>query len=150
MNSNAKGKRIEREAAAFLTRIGFDARRGQQHRGGADAPDVIVASLGNLHVEVKGIARLDLGTAALDNAMRQATTDAGEHIRPVVLWRPIRKGWRLTWREHGTMPTVAGEADIRDTLHRLNADGERVPSEGACPSCGESIALCQSIQDRES
>ena len=41
----SKGAHGERELAAILTAEGFDARRGLQHRGGPDSPDVIVPSL---------------------------------------------------------------------------------------------------------
>jgi Holliday junction resolvase len=53
LNSNQKGKRGEREAAAFLTDEGFPARRGQQFAGGTDSPDVVCESLSGLHFEVK-------------------------------------------------------------------------------------------------
>ena len=101
VNSCRKGKVVERQAAAFLRGLGFDARRGQQHAGGHDSPDVVVADLPGVHIEVKGVASMDLGTVALSNALAQAHRDAGADKVPVVLWRPLRRPWRLTYIEGG-------------------------------------------------
>jgi hypothetical protein len=51
-----KGKRVERAAAKALTELThFECRRGAQHRGGPNSPDVI-GPFGT-HVEVKGCVR---------------------------------------------------------------------------------------------
>ena len=121
VNSCQKGKRVERQAAAFLRGLGFDARRGQQHAGGADSPDVAVADLPGVHFQIKGVASMDLGTVALTSALAQATRDAGPDKLPVCLWRPLRKPWRLSWIEHGNETTTTGDDAIRATLARLNA-----------------------------
>ena len=120
VNSCQKGKRTEREAAAYLNRLGFTARRGQQHAGGADSPDVVVADLPHVHHEVKGVASMDLGTVALSNALAQAHRDAGPDKAAVVLWRPLRRPWRLTYIEGGVELTTAGDDAIGATLARLN------------------------------
>lgn len=85
--SRDKGKRGEREAAALLRAHGFEARRGVQHAGGPDSPDV-VHSIPGVHLEVKRTERLSL-YAALD----QAATDAPDGAVPVVLHRKSRREW---------------------------------------------------------
>lgn len=128
MNSKAKGKRGELQAAAYLRRLGFTARRGVQYRGDPDAPDLIVSDLPRVHLEIKRRETLDIGTAELDQAMTQANADAGLR-EPVVLWRRNRTGWRLTWIEPGSgiQLTTCGDAEIAATLRRLNTDLEATP-----------------------
>jgi Holliday junction resolvase len=58
VNSKRKGKEGEREFAHLCQTFGFQARRGQQYRGGPDSPDVV--GLPFLHVEVKRRERVDL------------------------------------------------------------------------------------------
>ena len=87
MNSNQKGKRGERELAAWLTERGFPSRRGQQYSGSPDSPDVVCPSL-PLHFEVKRVERL-----RLHEAMQQAIDDTGPGMVPVVAYRASRKPW---------------------------------------------------------
>jgi hypothetical protein len=87
LNSKQKGKRGEREAAAFLTDEGFPARRGQQFAGGADSPDVVCESLSGLHFEVK---RCERGNPY--DWISQAQRDAGYKL-PVVLHRRNDHEW---------------------------------------------------------
>ena len=85
--SREKGKRGEREVAELLRKHGLAARRGQQFRGGADSPDVVVeGSL--LHVEVKRTE-----TLALWPAMTQAAEEAPPGAVPVVVHRPSKRRW---------------------------------------------------------
>jgi hypothetical protein len=85
--SREKGKRGEREAAAEIRRLfGVEARRGVQHRGGPDAPDITTAMCG-VHFEVKRRETLRLA-----DALAQAIADAGSHV-PVVLHRANGKPW---------------------------------------------------------
>jgi hypothetical protein len=85
--SRRKGCRGELEAAAELRRLfGVEARRGQQHHGGPDAPDV-QAAIPGVHFEVKRVEALRLYPA-----LEQAITDAGENL-PVVLHRANQKPW---------------------------------------------------------
>ena len=73
--SRDKGKRGEREAAAELGELlGVDARRGAQHRGGPDSPDVVLDGV-RLHVEAKRSERLSL-YAALGQAIGDAPCGA--------------------------------------------------------------------------
>lgn len=87
MNSRDKGKRGERELAAWLTERGFPASRGAQHRGGPDSPDVLCPGL-PLHFEVKRTE-----TLRLHEAMAQALEDAGEGKVPVVAHRRSGGEW---------------------------------------------------------
>lgn len=70
MNSNAKGKRGEREWRDELRAQGYEARRGQQFSGSPDSPDV-VSSL-PIHFEVKRTEKL-----VLRSAVAQAEGDSG-------------------------------------------------------------------------
>ncbi len=85
--SRRKGKRRERELAALLSVEGFAATRGQQHRGGPDAPDIIVPSLPGIHFEAKRCERLNLY-----DAVAQAKNDAGGKL-PVVAHRRNACEW---------------------------------------------------------
>jgi Holliday junction resolvase len=87
-NSREKGKRGEREFAAFLRTLGFDARRTQQYSGDAGTADVD-SSVEGVHWEVKrrsGIASLRF--------MEQAERDALQSV-PVVALREDRGEWHL-------------------------------------------------------
>ncbi len=86
MNSNAKGKRGEREFAAFLRELGVEARRGQQYDG-TEGRDVI-ADLPGYHFEVKRNEAL-----RLREAVAQAATDAREDEVPVVVHRWNHGKW---------------------------------------------------------
>ena len=123
INSRQKGARGERECAAYLRSIGIaDCRRGQQFSGSKDSPDV-VTSLTNVHIECKfGVGGLDLGTDLLDKAINQARNDKGDAKRWCVLWKPMRKSWRMTfaWPSNGTVCTVTGPATICSILQQLN------------------------------
>ena len=86
-NSCRKGKVGEREVANMLKRQGFaDARRGQQHSGGEDSPDVV--GLDGYHIEVKRTEKFRLW-----DAMEQAENDSGEDNIPIVMHRKSRKDW---------------------------------------------------------
>lgn len=98
MNSTRKGKQGERQAAAYLRSLGFTARRGQQHAGGPDSPD-IVTDIPGWHFEVKYGSRsyINFG-ATLDKALAQATREAPPGAQPAVLWYQTGglKRWVLT------------------------------------------------------
>lgn len=88
INSRAKGCRHEREVAKLLTELfGVDARRGQQHAGHADAPDV-VHGIDGMHVEAKHVERLNLWDA-VSQSSRDAKT-GGDKI-PTVIHRKNKK-----------------------------------------------------------
>lgn len=88
-NSCNKGKNGEREFAAKLREWGFtSARRGQQHAGGNDSPDVRCEELSDIHFEVK---RVQAGNPY--GWLAQAKRDAGENKIPVVAHRRNRQDW---------------------------------------------------------
>lgn len=86
-NSCVKGKVGEREFAALLREWGFEAKRGQQHAGGAGSPDVI-SNVPGVHFEVK---RVQAGNPY--TWMKQAVKDAGGEKLPVVAHRRNRQDW---------------------------------------------------------
>ncbi len=90
-NSRAKGVRGELEWAAVCRAEGYDARRGQQHRGGADSPDVIVDM--PFYFEVKRTERLSIYPA-----MQQAEGDAPAGIPPVVTHRRNNHDWIVSMK----------------------------------------------------
>lgn len=85
--SRDKGKVGEREVAMLLREYGFEARRGQQFKGGPGSPDV-VHSIPNVHIEVKRTERLQLY-----EALRQATFEASPEKVPVVFHRRNNQPW---------------------------------------------------------
>jgi Holliday junction resolvase len=91
-NSRSKGARGEREGRDQLRDAGFEARRGQQHAGGPDSPDVVCPDLPGIHFEVKRVENLNL-----HKAMGQAIRDAADCI-PVVAHRRNRGDWMVTMR----------------------------------------------------
>lgn len=85
--SRDKGKRGERDARdALIEHLGCEAKRGQQHCGGEDSPDV-KTSIDGVHFEVKRTEKL-----SLYQALEQAIGDAGSNV-PVVLHRKNNKPW---------------------------------------------------------
>ncbi len=85
--SRDKGKRGEREVVKLLESHGFEARRGQQHRGGSDSPDVI-HNIANVHIEVKFVEAL-----RLYKALEKEKTEAEAGKVPVVFHRRKGKPW---------------------------------------------------------
>lgn len=89
--SREKGKRGEREVAALLCFLGYEASRGQQFHGGPDSPDVV--GLPGIHIEVKRTEKL-----ALYEAMEQSQRDCGEGELPIVVHRRNGKKWVVCMR----------------------------------------------------
>ncbi len=84
--SRDKGKRGELEVVALLQKHGFEARRGQQFRGGGDSPDVI-HNMDGLAGEVKLRE-----TLSLYPTLEKAAEDDADKT-PVVFHRRNRKPW---------------------------------------------------------
>lgn len=89
MHSKNKGKRGELELRDVLRSLfpGVSAeeiKRGQQHKGGPDSPDV---TFPGVHFECKRTERFNLY-----DAMEQAIGDAGDNV-PVVAHRRNREDW---------------------------------------------------------
>jgi hypothetical protein len=130
VQSRAKGCRGEREAARYLTSIGFEASRNG--RNGYSTDDLIVPGLPNVHVEVKfGVVGMDIGTALLRKAWEQAADGAwaspmnqilGKIPTPVVLWKPPRRPWRLTWMAECGLVTTTGDEAVKTQLLSLKGD----------------------------
>jgi Holliday junction resolvase len=90
--SRQKGKRGERQAAAFIRdEWGVEARRGRQFSGSPDSPDVVI-QIENMHIEVK--AR-EVGEGKVRDWLEEAATDAPDRM-PVLMHRRNRKDWLLT------------------------------------------------------
>lgn len=93
MNSRDKGKRGEREWAAFLREhFGLDAKRGVQYAGSPNSPDVQGGWEGT-HPEVKRVENLDL-----PKAVEQAVRDSGIGQIPYVAHRKNNAPWLITIR----------------------------------------------------
>ena len=90
INSKRKGNNGEVELAHVLESHGYKARRGQQYSGATGEPDVI-HNMGNLHIEVKRVERLDIF-----KAMEQSRNDARINEIPVVMHRKNHKPWLVT------------------------------------------------------
>lgn len=103
INSRDKGCRGERELADWLRDRGVEARRGQQHAGGASSPDVI-AALPGIHLEVK---RVEVGSPY--GWLRQAIRDAGDRLIPTVFHRRNRQDWIVILRAEDFLKLYRGE-----------------------------------------
>lgn len=93
MNSKQKGKRGELEFCSFLRDQGFEARRGQQYKGGGDSPDVVSDLPLPIHWEVKRTEAFRLW-----DALTQAKAEAGAVELPVVAHRRNRCEWVVVLR----------------------------------------------------
>jgi hypothetical protein len=138
MNSCNKGKVGEREWRDFCRDEGYDARRGQQHAGGADSPDVICPALHWIHFEVKRVQRL-----CIEDAMSQAHRDAGGKKVPVVAHRRNHCPWLVTMDAEtffqfvrGDLPPEPPKEDDGHTCYKK------------CLRCSEPIDECQDFCDR--
>lgn len=105
VNANQKGKRGEREVAALLREHGYDARRGQQHSGSPDSPDV-VHNIGGFHIEVKRTERF-----RLYDALEQAHEDAGPLDVPVVFHRMSGREWVVIMTARDFLEMVKEKSD---------------------------------------
>ncbi len=90
-NSRQKGKRGELELANELRQYGLTARRGQQFKGTADSPDVVVEEWPHLHVECKRVQSLNLPAA-----VAKAVGEAGEGCGAAVFHRRNDEPWLVT------------------------------------------------------
>ena len=89
--SRDKGKRGELEACRVLTDAGWPARRGVQHQGGPDSPDIVCPDL-PFHFEVKRTEKFNVY-----DAMNQATSDSGQRSA-VVLHRRNDRPWLVVMK----------------------------------------------------
>lgn len=93
MNSCVKGKVGEREWRDFLRAWGIQAKRGQQHAGGTESPDVASELDYFVHWEVKRVENL-----SVHKAMEQSACESSPEQIPVVAHRKNRTPWLCTVR----------------------------------------------------
>jgi hypothetical protein len=85
--SRDKGARGEREVAELFRQAGFDAKRSVgQYAESDNAPDVVVAGLGHLWLEVKRGAKTNIRAA-----LRQAKEEAKPEQWPIAITRDDRE-----------------------------------------------------------
>ena len=96
--SRRKGATGEREVRDILNSFTLpngepvQAKRGCQHAGGPDSPDV-AHNIPKLHLEVKRVEVASMSPAKMRDALAQSKRDAGEENLPVVCWRSNRSDW---------------------------------------------------------
>lgn len=91
-SSRNKGRAGEVEARHYLVEQGFpEAQRGlgQSRGGGKEVADCV--NIGDLHVEVKRVERLNIHAA-----LAQAEHDVAEGYCPIVLHRRNGETWKVT------------------------------------------------------
>lgn len=113
MNTCRKGKRVEREAANFLTAHGIPAVRGARN-GVKDGQDLILPPEYDVHIEVKGDQSVRPGTKAMEKALQQACDGAAKAGKrhSCVLWKEDRKGWRMTFYETRCGHSIGTVAEV--------------------------------------
>ena len=91
-NKGASGERQVRDVLnSYKLPSGepVEAKRGCQHSGGTDSPDV-EHNIPNLHLEVKRTEKMNPAKAR--DALNPAKKDSGQNL-PVVVWRSNRTDW---------------------------------------------------------
>ena len=127
--SREKGRKGESQWVHVLRAHGIEARRGVQHKGGPDAPDIIDDLALPVHWEVKRVEALKLHAARA-----QAAEEAAPGELPIVVSRRNRDVW---------VAHLDGEALVdllRAAAWVLNEAGHRSPCEsnygGTACDCG--------------
>ena len=90
INSRNKGVAGELEFAKYLRAAGFEARRGQQHKGGPDSPDVI-SDMERIQWEVKRVQSLNI-----HKAVEKLCDETDFMDTPVVAHRKNDTAWLAT------------------------------------------------------
>ena len=115
INSRSKGKRSELEARDLLRRCGIhDAERGARNgvKSGADIHSPTLQAKG-WRVEVKNVAGMRLGNKLWKDAIKQVGTDCTTGVKWVLLWRPCRGEWALTYMGDHWQETITEEWAIK-------------------------------------
>lgn len=100
-NSRAIGIRGELEARDLLREAGFEAIRGQQHRGTSDSPDVVCKEIQKkVHLEVKCVRGFT--TTLMQDAYMKAESECQFLQTPVLLHRERKKRGMLRHRREFT------------------------------------------------
>jgi hypothetical protein len=100
--SRAKGARHELVTAKMFTEATGEKwiRTAQNAANGVIGdimPEAIDSRLRALHVEVKAVAAMDLGNALWRAAIEQMLRDRPEGRVPILVWKPTRTGWAVTF-----------------------------------------------------
>lgn len=95
-----KGKRGERELAAYLKALGFTtARRGVQFQGGNDSPDVVCEELPHLNIECKRVRRWTW--SMLRGWIAKVRRESRKDQMPVILFRADKGEWAAWFDNRG-------------------------------------------------
>jgi hypothetical protein len=124
MNSRAKGKRGELEAAAALTRIGIECRRSAQYCGASGDADLVCEM--PLHFEIKNTERLNPY-----RFIEQAINDSRNTKRiPITMMKSNYRPWLICLRMDD-LPRLVKELTNGDTdIRRLMEGQADTPGEG--------------------
>lgn len=106
--SRDKGKRGELEIAELFREYGFSARRGQQHRGGADSPDVI-HDMQDTYVEVKFRE-----TMSIYPVLEKANEERECYEHPVVFYRRKNSEWTVVMYADDFMDLMRELKELRN------------------------------------
>ena len=111
INSRQKGAQGERELALEFSKLGFHAKRSQQHCGINSDSDIEVEELPGLLIECKRVQQLNLQAA-----MFQAHIDAAKKNKtPAICHRKNNTEWLVTVRLKDMIPFVMHvTAGLRD------------------------------------
>lgn len=112
VNSRQKGARGEREWRDFLVAHNIWAKRGQQHAGGPDSPDVI-SELDWVHWEVKRTESINI-----HKAYQQAKDDSGGTKIPVVAHKRNRDEWKVILGAEDFLAIVGSLTDYQRMVLR--------------------------------
>lgn len=118
MNSKRKGSRGERNLAKELQKYGYEAKRSQQFKGGADSPDVV--GLPGIHIECK-FYRDPLTHTQKEAFIQQAERDSEGKTIPAVFHKANRQPWEVTMRVSDFSILIGGLC-IRQGLVTMRLD----------------------------
>lgn len=112
INGNQKGKRVEREVAAWLKENGIaSARRTEQYSGSPEGlSDVTAKELPSWHIESKGHATAKITRSVLKSWVDQVERDCPADKLPVIisLANGQDKVAILTFKTHDALKSVIG------------------------------------------
>lgn len=114
VNGKRKGKDGELDLCKYLRGLGFVTRRGQQFKGTADSPDVV---LEGVYVECKRVEGLRPGTKLWEDAVLTVCHECGGN--PWALFhRENGQPWSLTFwaADPGFVVTTTGNARVKEIV----------------------------------
>lgn len=133
VNSRQKGKRRELELCEMLRDLGYlSARRSAQYCGAAGDADIADAIPG-VHIECKGVEKLNLrlamGQSCLD-AARLGLSHEGGPV-PVVIHKTSRQPWLVTLRLRDLHEFCLRAARARSQPTEVHDDCSEAPGPSA-------------------